>query len=580
MLQNKRKTIGVFAEKVKEEFQMRLCQGIIEEAELQGYNVAIFTNYGKYGQNNQHFIGDQMIWDLPCYEEFAGLILALDTMSEKSSRQKILDNVKKYCHCPVVSIREKVEGAVNFLVENTTGMAGLIRHFIELHGKKRLCFMSGPKTYWDARERMQCFLDTMKEYELPVTEHQMFYGDYWYNMGAQACDWFLAEDEMPEVIMCANDHMALAVVSELIKRGIRVPEDICVSGYDGLLETLSFTPAITTMRVPFQKMGKQAEQNRATQFDYMSIYLSQAESIEDIADYIAEFHKNMYGIRDYALCLCEMLHDAQGYKTYTDQMELCVYIKDNEQKTGIRIPFERRELLPEELISDKPQVWYFAPIHFQDNCYGYEAFQFWTWENTAKLFFRWNINIGNKIHDLLIEDKMKTLIDELAYMYDRDELTDWYNRRGLEKQGVRLLEQAKQEKSPLFLCVIDLDGMKQINDNFGHIEGDFALKKVCETISGACRGEYLCARTGGDEFVVLAKNVTEMEGRAWMLKMEKELERFNKTSEKPYAIHASYGITSRVPGETESMQQYIKESDEKMYRYKVMNKKRRGEELR
>ena len=133
MLQNKRKTIGVFAEKVKEEFQMRLCQGIIEEAELQGYNVAIFTNYGKYGQNNQHFIGDQMIWALPCYEEFAGLILALDTMSEKSSRQKILDNVKKYCHCPVVSIREKVEGAVNFLVENTTGMAGLIRHFIELH---------------------------------------------------------------------------------------------------------------------------------------------------------------------------------------------------------------------------------------------------------------------------------------------------------------------------------------------------------------------------------------------------------------------------------------------------------------
>ena len=124
-----------------------------------------------------------------------------------------------------------------------------------------------------------------------------------------------------------------------------------------------------------------------------------------------EFHKNMYGIRDYGLCLCEMLHDAQGYKAYTDQMELCVYIKDNEQQTGVRIPFERRELLPEEMIDDKTQVWYFAPIHFQDNCYGYEAFRFWSWENTANLFFRWNINIGNKIHDLLIEDKMNTLID-------------------------------------------------------------------------------------------------------------------------------------------------------------------------
>ena len=83
MLYNKRKTIGVFAERVKDEFQMRLCQGIIEEAEQQGYNVTIFTNYGKYGHNNEHFIGDQMIWDLPYYEEFAGVILALDTMSEK-----------------------------------------------------------------------------------------------------------------------------------------------------------------------------------------------------------------------------------------------------------------------------------------------------------------------------------------------------------------------------------------------------------------------------------------------------------------------------------------------------------------
>ncbi len=633
MFQNERKTIGVFAERVKDEFQTRLCQGIIKEAQKEGYNVAVFANYGKYGYNTEHFIGDRMIWNLPDYKEFSGVILALDTISEESSRQKILDNVRKNCNCPVVSIREKAEGAVTFLVENTTGMAALIRHFIELHGKKKICFMSGPKSYWDARERMQCFLDTMHEYQLPVTKHQMFYGDYWYNRGAEACDWFLA-GEFPEVIMCANDHMALAVTSELIKRGIRVPEDICVSGYDGLQETLSFTPAITTMRVPFRKMGKeavrlivdnqetdkwktigqvcfeadilarescgcmvkageqiilekqreydelQAENNRATQFDYMSIYLSQAESIEDIADLIAEFHKNMHGIRDYGLCLCEMLHDAKGYEDYTDQMELCVQIKDNEQQKGVRIPFERQELLPEEMIDKEPQVWYFAPIHFQNHCYGYEAFRFWDWRVTANLYFRWNINIGNKIHDLLIEDKMKTLIDELAYMYDRDELTDWYNRRGLEKQGGELLGQARDEKLPLFLCVVDLDGMKHINDNFGHVEGDFALKKVCETIAGACRGEYLCARTGGDEFVVVAKNVSEIEGRAWMIKMEHELEKFNKSNIKPYSIHASYGVTSHVPGETESMEQYIKESDEKMYRNKIMNKKRRGEELR
>ena len=634
MFQNNRKTIGVFAEGVRYEFQRKLCQGIIEEAEKEGFNVAISSNYGKYGENNAHFFGDQMIWDLPEYEEFAGVILALDTIEDRNSRQMILEHIRKSCDCPVISIREKVEGAVNFLVDNTIGMAGMIRHFIEVHGKKKLCFMSGPESFWDARERMQCFIRTMEEYHLPVTEHQMFYGDYWYNKGAEACNWFLAGETVPEVIVCANDHMALSVASELIHRGIRVPEDVCVSGYDGLKETLAFTPAITTMRVPFKKMGKRAveiivenqektdwkdlgdvffdaeilarescgclakaseqiilekqrdyekkraEGDRNLQFDYMSIYLSEADSIEDIAHYVERFHQNLYGIRDYGLCLCRRLHDAEGYKEYTDQMELCVQIKDNQLKKEVRIPFERRELLPGEMLDENPQVWYFAPIHFQDHCYGYEVFRFWNWHETANLHFHWNINIGNKIHDLLIEDKMKTLIDELAYMYDRDELTDWYNRRGLEKQGGDLFVQAKKEQKYVFLCVVDLDGMKQINDNFGHIEGDFALKKVCETIIESCRGEYICARTGGDEFVVIAKNVTEMEGRAWMVKMEKELERFNQSGKKPYDIHASYGITSRIPNKEDSMEQFIKESDEKMYRYKMVNKKSRGEEIR
>ena len=80
--------------------------------------------------------------------------------------------------------------------------------------------------------------------------------------------------------------------------------------------------------------------------------------------------------------------------------------------------------------------------------------------------------------------------------------------------------------------------------------------------------------------MVIAKNVTEMEGRAWMVKMEKELERFNQSGKKPYDIHASYGITSRIPNKEDSMEQFIKESDEKMYRYKMVNKKSRGEEIR
>ena len=85
MFCNERKTIGVFLERAGSEFQNYLCQGVITKAEELGYNVAVFSGYGNYGQNDRYFVGEQYLWDLPPYEDLSGVILALDTMAEKES---------------------------------------------------------------------------------------------------------------------------------------------------------------------------------------------------------------------------------------------------------------------------------------------------------------------------------------------------------------------------------------------------------------------------------------------------------------------------------------------------------------
>lgn len=259
MFHNSRKTIGVFLERSASEFQNRLCQGIITGAKELGYNVAVFSDYGNYGQNHRYFIGDQTLWELPPYEELDGVVLALDTMEEIDSREHVIKNIRERCHCPIISIRELLVGANNLLVDNGSCMEGLIDHFVKEHGMKKLCFMTGPKDHWDAQERLLCFKRKMDEYGLSYGEHQIFYGDFWKNKGKEACDWFLAEGEpQPEGIICANDYMATAVASELIRRGYRIPQDIAVSGYDGMRSTLSFTPCITTAMVPFFEMGRRA----------------------------------------------------------------------------------------------------------------------------------------------------------------------------------------------------------------------------------------------------------------------------------------------------------------------------------
>jgi hypothetical protein len=392
--------------------------------------------------------------------------MALDTMDDMESRKAVLNQVQKRCTCPVVSIRELIPGANNLLVDNTTCMEGIIQHFIEEHGFTRISFMTGPRNHWDAVERVNCFMREMQQHGLKVEDHNIFYGDFWKAKGKEACDWFLDTPERPQAIICANDYMALAVVSELIGRGVRVPEDICVSGYDGLDDTLNFTPSITTMTVPFEKMGRKAvriirdkqdtpnetedyyfeaevkrrescgcirgnkeeivqtrrewhernlqDRRRELQFCFMSIGLGECTTMDEIADKLSSYVYELDGFEKYGICLCDHLEEKNEFSGYTDTLELRMLVDAKEGSRGsVCIPFERKELIPEEASGEEPQIWYFSPLHFADNCFGYEAFRFEKNDTTGKLHLQWNTNIGYKIRDILSIYKTKQRIAEL-----------------------------------------------------------------------------------------------------------------------------------------------------------------------
>lgn len=620
-------------ERVLSEFQNKLCHGISVGAEKLGYNVVIFSSYGNYGHNARYFVGEQQLYDLPPYEQLDGVIVALDTMEEIESRELIMGKVREKCNCPIVSIREVIEDANNLLVDNSTCMEGIIRHFIEEHKFTKLSFMTGPQDHWDAKERLECFEKIMEEYHLPVEEHQKYYGDFWKNKGEEACDWFLQKEELPEAIICANDYMAESVASELIGRGYRIPDDICVSGYDGVSTGMAFTPSITTMTVPFFEMGKKAveiihekqkcpqkvenyyfeaqviarescgcqkkdddeviqvrreiyeegkvEKNREVQFDFMSINLGEIYTMEGIADTISSYIFNVENFSDYALCLNPNLIEREDFSTYDDTLELRIAFCNQRNMGKLRLPYAKKELLPALMTDDeRPQIWYFAPMHYQDKCLGFEAFRFYPKGETGKLYQGWNVVLSNKIQDAIMHRKLQDAIGELEYMYDRDSLTGLYNRRGLESHGNKIFEESIEQHKSVFHAVIDLDGMKQINDNYGHPEGDFALRKVTEAMQVVCGEQGICARTGGDEFVVLSNTITEKQGIAWIHEIEEYLNKFNDSDEKEYEIHASVGYVCRVPKTDENMETFTRESDEVMYKNKVANKAKRGEPLR
>lgn len=149
-----------------------------------------------------------------------------------------------------------------------------------------------------------------------------------------------------------------------------------------------------------------------------------------------------------------------------------------------------------------------------------------------------------------------------------DELTGLYNRRGLVSLGQERLRLAAREAKTALLLFIDLDGMKWINDNLGHAEGDFALQQVAAVLRQTFRDCDLIARIGGDEFVVLATAEPGWTAAALVNRLLRNVASHNAQLDKPYELSISVGAASCEPGRCCSVEDLIAQADKEMYRDK------------
>ncbi len=152
--------------------------------------------------------------------------------------------------------------------------------------------------------------------------------------------------------------------------------------------------------------------------------------------------------------------------------------------------------------------------------------------------------------------------NELVYLSVHDHLTGLYNRRFFE-QELRNLD--TPENLPLSIIMCDVNGLKLINDSFGHDSGDTLLKKAADTIRKACREADVFARIGGDEFVLLLPKTSASESIK-IANQIKELASKEKVANIELSI--SYGIDTKID-EKQSMLEIIANAENHMYRHKL-----------
>ena len=196
------------------------------------------------------------------------------------------------------------------------------------------------------------------------------------------------------------------------------------------------------------------------------------------------------------------------------------------------------------------------------------------------------VSNGNKMGTLCLidtrprdlDEEERALLRDLAGMAEQelmavqmasmDELTLLSNRRGFKMLAQHALDACARLERPATLLFFDLNDFKQINDLYGHAEGDSALKTFADVLRIAFRESDVVGRLGGDEFVALLTGSSHVETTAIMARLKEILEERNATLHRGYAIRFSVGQIEYNPQRHDSVDKLLADADEAMYAHK------------
>jgi len=185
------------------------------------------------------------------------------------------------------------------------------------------------------------------------------------------------------------------------------------------------------------------------------------------------------------------------------------------------------------------------------------------------------IQIGSFILKYISSGNAEAIFHETIYnMTITDGLTEVANRRKLEEFLERELAGAIRHKRPLSVAVIDADHFKAVNDNFGHIAGDYVLRRIAHVIQGVIRKDELLARYGGEEFVIVMPESTLEQSSMLAEKVRKLIEETKFTFEEhTIPVTVSVGVANHY-SKLQDVDAFIKAADEALYRAKETGRNR------
>ncbi|MBN1977275.1 MAG: substrate-binding domain-containing protein [Anaerolineae bacterium] len=256
-----RPTIGYLALGIEDDVGSAIWLGVANAARRRDANLVCFV--GERLRDPNGFIAQaNVLYDLVDPSCIDGLVIWTSTIGLYVDHQEILDFIASYHPLPRVSLGTVVEDIPSIQVESYQGIRGVMTHLIEVHGCRRLAFIRGPEHHPYARERYRAYTDALAEYDLPIDSDLIAPPSDWYT-GQEMTRLLLDERGLQpgidfDALVTASDLFALRALEVFQARGIQVPKDVAVTGFNDMLEGRAVTPPLTSVAAPFYRQGEQA----------------------------------------------------------------------------------------------------------------------------------------------------------------------------------------------------------------------------------------------------------------------------------------------------------------------------------
>ncbi len=622
MIGNK-KIIALCVSRVQDNLTNKYIMALQEAVSDKGYRLFVYNTNTVVTEDNYENDVQTKVYDLIDYD-IVDAVIILNVIQNESVINMLVERARAHDVLTIV-VGESYAGCVNIKFDYENGFAEVVRHMVCHHKYKKFHFMAGLKGDVYSEQRMNAFKMVLEENGLPFDSSMVSYGDYWTTPTEKAMIELIETDNLPEVVVCANDKMAIAVCNILETYGIRVPEDVAVTGFDGVFEVLFSTPRITTVETEYTSIAEKTAEilQRAeslkgkteTVLVPLRMCIGQScgcngASAVNASEYLLDMDDRFFRYIKEDIELSRVIAQVQRcenaaqvmepMKTYIFYEFACMVEKECLDETinpTQRIEHERgrerdmyvlfdcrdyeqkepylmgsKKIIPQlESVLDMNRVLIFSTLHHLDVELGYVCFFYATMEqgNYTKVPQTMNA-LNNAIGGFRTTRHKQYLMNQINEMYRIDTLTGLRNRRGFDMEYQEILNNKAKDET-LTVMMVDLDSLKFINDNYGHKEGDYAIYSVAQAMRQVCPEGSIFTRFGGDEMLAVCLGKHDA---------DKLKERFygciaelNEKSGKSYDVMASIGVYHTEEDDDLSFESIIEKSDVLMYMEKSKRKR-------